>query len=199
VELVDSLKGKEREEEEEELAQTRGEREVEEGEHGDEVERASRETEGEKAKMDVELGQGGRVEGGVNKGCEARSSKSSSPPLFFPFLPSPQTISIAVFGLLGMDEILAQIAQLREQARLQAVANEAQASSLLLLSFSVRAQEAAIARLSSENETLKKTVGDQDGVIGELVRAHPSGGFWIWERGKEGRVEGGRWLWEFGQ
>lgn len=129
------------------------------------------------------------MEGGVDKGCEARSSKSSSPPLFFPFLPSPQTISIAVSGLLGMDEILAQIAQLREQARLQAVANEAQASSLLLLSFSVRAQEAAIARLSSENETLKKTVGDQDGVIGELVRAHPSGGFWI---GREGRKGGSR-------
>ncbi|KAL7417399.1 hypothetical protein BDY24DRAFT_437752 [Mrakia frigida] len=86
-----------------------------------------------------------------------------------------------------MDLVLARIGQLEELAVLQEVENEAQRSSVSHLS-------SVVARLSSENQSLKRSGEDQDRVIAELSRTAVPEGFWVWESEKEGR-EGGRWLW----
>ena len=99
-----------------------------------------------------------------------------------------------------MDLILSRLTQLEEQVRcLPQLVSTIQAHTSTISSFSSanEAQASTIARLSSEIETLKKTVEDQELVIGDLSKAAISGGHWVWESGRKGggEEEEGRWVW----
>lgn len=93
-----------------------------------------------------------------------------------------------------MDLVATQIAQIQEQARLQAASIASLASTVAHLS-------SENARLSSENENLKSRIEDQELSFSELSKFVAPEGHWVRKGGARRREEseegeeGGQWLW----
>ncbi|KAL7417576.1 hypothetical protein BDY24DRAFT_94451 [Mrakia frigida] len=115
------------------------------------------------------------------------SSSSTTHPSTHPQLLSQLALEPAVFS--NESPVSSQIAQLFSLVGQLKEENKAQASSVEELSRTV-------ARLSSENDSLKRHNEDQHKLNGDLARSSIPGGFWVWE-GSEGGLEGrgGRWVW----
>ncbi|KAL7417541.1 hypothetical protein BDY24DRAFT_437879 [Mrakia frigida] len=103
-----------------------------------------------------------------------------------------------------MDQILFQIEQLQEQARLQAASIAQLSSTVALQTTKLEAHTSAIALLTSQNQAqlatnarISSVIQDQDRVIGELSKAAIPAGHWIRDssRREEGKEEERRWLW----
>ncbi|KAL7417585.1 hypothetical protein BDY24DRAFT_411556 [Mrakia frigida] len=103
--------------------------------------------------------------------------------------PQPSQLALEPAAASNESSIASQIAQLFSLVGQLKEENKAQASSVEELSRTV-------ARLSSENDSLKRNNEDQNKLNGDLARSSMPGGFWVWE-GSEGGLEGrgGRWVW----